>query len=343
MLPIAAGEEIWCRGPGPAPATTDDAGRDLDAIPIPPGDAGTCTAGRPGPGAAHCAQWCFGTFRTDPHADSERGLTCFLIALDAPGVTVRPLRQIDGSPGVAEILFDDVEVPESQVLGEERSGLVGRPVDGRRASGASACAARCAPRKRRPASSTCSSSAGRPHRPPTPWPGRTSMRRPTGSTRTGRPPRWPGARRVGPRPAVTRSSGSESDVAIARDRPGALGVRRRTARGRVSGRVARRLPRRAGRTDRYRDERDAAQRRGRTIARPPGTLMVEFSFGDDQLELREAVRHVTRPHISDRRAACARRGFACTTIDHGGRVGGRHWRRSAHRACSSPDATTDSV
>ncbi|HUD16684.1 MAG TPA: acyl-CoA dehydrogenase family protein, partial [Acidimicrobiales bacterium] len=63
------------------------------------------------------AEWCFGLFRTDPDAERHRGLTYFLIELSTPGVTVRPIPQIDGEAGFAEIFFEDVFVPDAQVLG----------------------------------------------------------------------------------------------------------------------------------------------------------------------------------------------------------------------------------
>ena len=68
------------------------------------------------------AEWCFGIFRTDPEAERHRGLTYFLVAMDSPGVTVRPIPQIDGETGFAEIFFDQVEVPWDQVLGEVGAG-----------------------------------------------------------------------------------------------------------------------------------------------------------------------------------------------------------------------------
>jgi len=73
------------------------------------------------------ADWMFGLFRTDPHsleAGSSRhhGLTYLLLPLDADGVTVRPIRQLDGEPGFAEVFFDDVFVPDAQVLGEVGQG-----------------------------------------------------------------------------------------------------------------------------------------------------------------------------------------------------------------------------
>ena len=52
----------------------------------------------------------------------HRGLTYFLFPLDADGVTVRPIAQLDGEPGFAELFFDDVFVPDSDVLGAPGDG-----------------------------------------------------------------------------------------------------------------------------------------------------------------------------------------------------------------------------
>ncbi|MDF1478485.1 acyl-CoA dehydrogenase family protein [Leifsonia sp. H3M29-4] len=64
----------------------------------------------------------FGLFRTDPAAERHRGLTYFLFPLDAPGITVRPIAQLDGDAGFAEIFFDDVFVPDADVLGATGDG-----------------------------------------------------------------------------------------------------------------------------------------------------------------------------------------------------------------------------
>lgn len=64
----------------------------------------------------------FGLFRTDPEAERHRGLTYFLFPLDADGVTVRPIAQLDGEAGFAEIFFDDVFVPDADVLGNVGDG-----------------------------------------------------------------------------------------------------------------------------------------------------------------------------------------------------------------------------
>ena len=68
------------------------------------------------------AHWGFGLFRSDPAAERHRGLTYFLFPLDAPGLTVRPIAQLDGEPGFAELFFDDVFVPDADVVGAPGDG-----------------------------------------------------------------------------------------------------------------------------------------------------------------------------------------------------------------------------
>jgi len=63
------------------------------------------------------AHWGFGLFRSDPDAQKHAGLTYFLFPMDAEGITVRPIAQLDGEAGFAEVFYDDVFVPDSDVLG----------------------------------------------------------------------------------------------------------------------------------------------------------------------------------------------------------------------------------
>ncbi len=71
---------------------------------------------------ASYAHWGFGLFRSDPDSQRHHGLTYFCFPLDSDGVTVRPIAQLDGEPGFAEIFFDDVFVPDSDVLGDPGAG-----------------------------------------------------------------------------------------------------------------------------------------------------------------------------------------------------------------------------
>ncbi|MEU4315323.1 acyl-CoA dehydrogenase family protein [Nocardia sp. NPDC024068] len=68
------------------------------------------------------ADWAFGLFRSDPEAERHRGLTYLMFPLNADGVTVRPIPQLDGEPGFAEIFLDDVFVPDSDVIGAPNEG-----------------------------------------------------------------------------------------------------------------------------------------------------------------------------------------------------------------------------
>ena len=68
------------------------------------------------------ADWAFGLFRSDADQARHRGLSYFLFPLSADGVTVRPIRQLDGEAGFAEIFLDDVFVPDDQVLGNINEG-----------------------------------------------------------------------------------------------------------------------------------------------------------------------------------------------------------------------------
>jgi alkylation response protein AidB-like acyl-CoA dehydrogenase len=58
------------------------------------------------------ADWAFGLFRSDKEAQRHRGLTYFMFDLRSPGVTVRPIAQLDGEPGFAELFLEDVFVPD---------------------------------------------------------------------------------------------------------------------------------------------------------------------------------------------------------------------------------------
>ncbi len=125
---MASGEEVWCQG-----WSEPDAGSDLASIRSRAEPTGGDGGGRNGTGRngadwildgqkTWCsrgafADWIFGLFRSDPAAERHRGLTYFLVPMDSPGVTVRPIAQLDGETGFAEVFFEDVGVRTDQVLG----------------------------------------------------------------------------------------------------------------------------------------------------------------------------------------------------------------------------------
>ncbi|TQM11233.1 acyl-CoA dehydrogenase [Pseudonocardia kunmingensis] len=72
-------------------------------------------------GAQHCNRG-FATVRTDPDARKHRGITMMAIDMTAPGVEVRPLREITGESLFNEVFFDDVFVPDADVVGGVHQG-----------------------------------------------------------------------------------------------------------------------------------------------------------------------------------------------------------------------------
>jgi alkylation response protein AidB-like acyl-CoA dehydrogenase len=120
LPPMARGEQVWVQG-----WSEPEAGSDLAAV--------RSTARRADGGWLLTGQktWSsrgafghrmFGLFRTGPREARHRGLTYFMVDLAAPGVTVRPIRQLGGRTGFAEIFLDEVFVPDADVLGAEGDG-----------------------------------------------------------------------------------------------------------------------------------------------------------------------------------------------------------------------------
>ncbi|QNG17463.1 acyl-CoA dehydrogenase [Rhodococcus triatomae] len=78
---------------------------------------------------ASFADWGFGLFRSDPEAARHKGITYFMFDLRSEGVTVRPIDQLDGEPGFAEIFLENVFVPDDPDSPGE-SGVIGTVNEG---------------------------------------------------------------------------------------------------------------------------------------------------------------------------------------------------------------------
>ncbi len=121
LLPrMASGTHIWCQG-----WSEPDAGSDLAGIRsrgMREGDEWVLTGQKTWCSRGAFADWMFGIFRTDPEAERHRGLTFILVPLATEGVTVRPIAQLDGETGFAEVFFDEARVPVANTLGEEGNG-----------------------------------------------------------------------------------------------------------------------------------------------------------------------------------------------------------------------------
>ena len=117
---MATGEEIWAQAWSEPGAGSDMAAIRSKAERV--GDHYVINGQKTWSTRAVWADWAFGIFRTDPQSQRHHGLTFILLPLNTPGITVRPIPQLNGLPGFAEIFFDDVKVPVENALGGEGMG-----------------------------------------------------------------------------------------------------------------------------------------------------------------------------------------------------------------------------
>jgi alkylation response protein AidB-like acyl-CoA dehydrogenase len=120
LRPILAAEEIWCQG-----FSEPEAGSDLAAVRTRAerrGEVYVVNGQKVWSSFAHIADFCILVTQSDPGAPRYRNLTYLLVDMHAPGVEVRPLRQITGEAEFNEIFFTDVEVPAENRLGDEGDG-----------------------------------------------------------------------------------------------------------------------------------------------------------------------------------------------------------------------------
>ncbi len=120
LPPMASGEEIWAQAWSEPQAGSDLAAVRATATRL--GDEYVLNGHKIWSSRAVFADWAFGLFRTDPESDRHKGLSLILFPLDAPGVRVRPIPQIDGEAGVAGIFLDDARAPVANRLGGEGEG-----------------------------------------------------------------------------------------------------------------------------------------------------------------------------------------------------------------------------
>jgi alkylation response protein AidB-like acyl-CoA dehydrogenase len=123
--PVLRGKVMWCQlfsepGAGSDAAAVRTAAKKVDG-------GWRVTGQKVWTSLAQYCQWGLATVRTDPDAPKHAGVTMMAVDMKAPGVKVNPLRGITGDSHFNEVFFDDVFVPDSDVVGDVNRGwLVAR-------------------------------------------------------------------------------------------------------------------------------------------------------------------------------------------------------------------------
>ena len=120
LRPLFTGEEIWCQLFSEPGAGSDFAG--LSSRGVRDGDEWIVNGQKVWTTLAHLSRWGLLVVRTDPEAVKHAGLTAFVVDMHAPGVEVRPLRQMTGEAEFNEVYFTDTRIPDSERLGNVGDG-----------------------------------------------------------------------------------------------------------------------------------------------------------------------------------------------------------------------------
>ncbi|AXY03691.1 acyl-CoA dehydrogenase (plasmid) [Vibrio alfacsensis] len=117
---MASSDDMWAQA-----WSEPNAGSDMAAITskaVRDGDEFVINGQKTWSTRAIFADWCFGLFRSDPNSSRHHGLSYLMVKLDTPGVTIRPIKALNGKDAFAEIFFDNVRVPVENCIGEEGQG-----------------------------------------------------------------------------------------------------------------------------------------------------------------------------------------------------------------------------
>lgn len=121
LPPTAALDIWWCQGFSEPEAGSDLASLRMTALRD--GDTYVVNGQKTWTTLGQYADWIFCLVRTDPNAPKKQaGISFLLIDMNTPGITLRPIKLVDGSCEVNEVFFEDVRVPADQLVGEENQG-----------------------------------------------------------------------------------------------------------------------------------------------------------------------------------------------------------------------------
>jgi alkylation response protein AidB-like acyl-CoA dehydrogenase len=120
LRPLFTGEEVWCQLFSEPGAGSDVAS--LSTRAVRDGDEWIVNGQKVWTTLAHLSRFGMLVARTDPEQEKHKGLTYFVVDMHAPGVDVRPLRQMTGEAEFNEVYFTDVRIPDRERLGEIGEG-----------------------------------------------------------------------------------------------------------------------------------------------------------------------------------------------------------------------------
>ncbi|MBP2325223.1 alkylation response protein AidB-like acyl-CoA dehydrogenase [Kibdelosporangium banguiense] len=120
LRPLVRGEEIWCQLFSEPGAGSDVASLQTKAVRD--GDEWVLDGQKVWTTVAHLADYGAVLARTNPDVPKHSGLTMFIVDMHAPGVTVRPLKDMTGRAPFNEVFFEGVRLPADSVIGEVNGG-----------------------------------------------------------------------------------------------------------------------------------------------------------------------------------------------------------------------------
>jgi alkylation response protein AidB-like acyl-CoA dehydrogenase len=120
MVPLLAGEEVWCQLFSEPGAGSDLAG--LRTRAQRDGDEYVVNGQKIWTSGAHVSKFGILIARTDPDASKHKGISYFICPMDTPGIEIRPIVEMTGAHMFNEVFFTDARIPAANLVGDENEG-----------------------------------------------------------------------------------------------------------------------------------------------------------------------------------------------------------------------------